>query len=290
MVAGLLSGSVGLIADGVDTTVDTAASAIVWAGIKFKKEVIGTLIIIGLMFLTAAILFFNSISSVLANLAGTSIPMTMPYVVITIELIAMVAMFITSIYQRFVGKRSQSLALISQSFDSKNCSYSSAAVIIGAIFSIFGIYWVDAVVGIFIAVRISFDGAYLIRETTKTLKGIKPNFSKFKLPFEKQITQRRTNIFQHWIIYTIHKDKLFTKEEIIASLEKTFQPNYMPTVFAEFTAGINVNFETSFSELITPLIKAKYLKEKKGHYKLTSKGKKHIKNTIDTIHYEQTEQ
>ena len=40
MLAGFFSGSVGLIADGADTTVDTASSAIVWAGIKFKKEIL----------------------------------------------------------------------------------------------------------------------------------------------------------------------------------------------------------------------------------------------------------
>ena len=63
MSAGFFSGSVGLIADGADTTVDTASSGIVWAGIKFKKDTLGTVIILGLMFLTAAILFYDSANS-----------------------------------------------------------------------------------------------------------------------------------------------------------------------------------------------------------------------------------
>lgn len=279
MAAGLISGSVGLIADGADTIVDTAASAIVWAGIKFKKEVIGTLTIISLMFLTVALLFYNSISSILANLAGTFLPMTMPYVVIAVELIVLLSMFILSFYQRVVGKRSQNFALISQSIDSKNAIYSAVAVIVGAVFSLFGIYWVDAIVGAIIAVRISIDGAGLIRETVRSLQGSAPEFSKFKLPFEKQITQRRTNIFQHWIMHTIHNDKLRTKSEIVASLEKTFRPNYIPAVFTEFMAGIDVNFEANFVELIAPLLNEGYLTEKTGRYKLTGRGKQYIKNT-----------
>ncbi|MDR0372205.1 MAG: cation transporter [Nitrososphaerota archaeon] len=283
LAAGLFSGSVGLIADGADTTVDTVASAIVWAGIKFKKEVIGTLTIIGLMFLTVIILFYNSFSSILDNLAGSFLPMTMPYVVIVVELIAMLSMFVNSFYQRFVGKRSQSLALISQSIDSTNGIYSAAAVIVGAVFSIFGIFWVDAVVGAFIATRISIDGIGLIREAARTMRGVAPEFSKFKLPFEEQVTQRRTDNFRHWIMYAIHNDKLSTKRELVASLEKTFRPNYVPTVFTEFTAGREVNFEANFSELIAPLIKAGYLTGGADCYMLTDSGKSYIKDKIDMI-------
>ena len=120
VLAGLLSGSVGLVADGADTTVDTVASGVVWFGIKFRKEVLGTITIVGLMFLTAIILCYNAVTSVFENIEGVFAPMSMPYVVIFIELLAIVLMFVVSLYHRFVGKRSQSLALISQSIDSKN--------------------------------------------------------------------------------------------------------------------------------------------------------------------------
>jgi len=38
LLAGFLSGSVGLIADGADATVDTVSASLVWIGIKYKKE------------------------------------------------------------------------------------------------------------------------------------------------------------------------------------------------------------------------------------------------------------
>jgi cation diffusion facilitator family transporter len=289
MVAGFLSGSVGLIADGADTTVDTAASAIVWAGIKFKKEVLGTVTILGLMFLTAVLLFVNSARSIVENVAGTFTPMTMPLVVIIVELVAMLSMFIVSLYQRFVGKRSQSLSLISQSVDSKNSVYSSAAVIVGALFSIFGVYWIDAIVGAFIAVRITLDGVGLTKEVIRMRRGEKPEFSKYKLPFEKAISQRRLDNFRNWILYAIHNNKLSTKIELVKSLETTFRPSYMPAVFNEFTTGRSVDFEADFPQIIKPLIDEGYVVESECCYKITEKGKTYLKDTIDTIRYRQTE-
>ena len=203
-------------------TVDTASSGIVWAGIKLKKETLGTVIILGLMFLTAAILFYDSANSIIQRVHGTFLPISMPIVVIIIELIAMLSMIVLSLYQRVVGNRNQSLALISQSIDSKNSVYSSAAVIVGVIFSLFGIYWVDAIVGAFIAVRISIDSVGLTREVNKSMKGQQPEFSKFKLPIEKRFEQRRLDNFRNWILYSIYKDKLSTKQELVASLRKDF--------------------------------------------------------------------
>jgi cation diffusion facilitator family transporter len=289
MLAGFISGSVGLIADGADTTVDTASSAIVWAGIKFKKEILGTIIILGLMFLTAVILFYDSANSIIEGVQGIFLPISMPIMVIVIELIAVLSMFVLSLYQRVVGKRNQSLALISQSIDSKNSIYSSAAVIVGVIFSLFGIYWVDAVVGAFIAVRISIDGIDLTREVAKSMRGQQPEFSKFKMPFEKQIQQRRLDNLRNWILYTIYKDKLSTKQELVSSLEKTFRPNYMPAAFTEFRVGTGVDFENDFSDLIKPLTDEAYIVETNGVYSLTSKGKTFIKDTVDTLRYKETE-
>lgn len=289
MLAGLFSGSIGLIADGADTTVDTASSAIVWAGIKLKKEIICTIIILGLMFLTAVILFYNSANAIIENIQGAFLPIYSPVVVIVIEAIAIVSMYILSLYQRIVGNRNQSLALISQSIDSKNSVYSSAAVIIGVIFSIYGIHWVDAIVGAFIAVKISTDGVSLTREIRRSMKGEQPEFSKFKLPIEKRFEQFRLDNIRNWILYTLHTSKSRTKQGLVDSLEKTFRPSYFPAAFNEFRLGTDIDLEEDFSDLIKPLVDDAYIVEAKGAYLLTSKGKMFIKDTVDTLRYKETE-
>jgi cation diffusion facilitator family transporter len=289
MAAGFLSGSVGLIADGADTAVDTVASSIVWAGIKFKKEVLGTLTIIALMFVTAVILFFNSVASIIHEIQGVFTPMSMPFIVIAVEIIVAASMFTLSYYQRVVGRRSQSLPLISQSIDSQNSIYSSIAVIIGAVFTLFGVHWVDAVVGGFIAVRITIGGVGLTREAAKSMKGQKPEFSKYKLPFEEQIGQRRMDNFRNWTLYSIRNGKLCTKQEIATSLEKAFRPSYLPELFAELHIGKNVDFEENITEITAPLIEQGYLAEDNGKYWITDKGKTYIKGTINRLRYKQTE-
>lgn len=199
-------------------------------------------------------------------------------------------MFSLSNYQRLVGRRSQSLPLISQSIDSQNSVYSSIAVVIGAVFTLVGINWVDAAVGGFIAARIMVGGVDLAREAAKSMKGQEPEFSKYKLPFEEQRGQHRMEGFRNWILYEVYQNKACTKEEIITTLEKTFRPSYLPDLFTELRVGQNVDFKMLFPELIKPLIEECYLIEHDdGTYSLTSRGKTYIKDTVDTIRYRQTE-
>lgn len=134
--AGFMSGSVGLLADGADAAVDTASALLVWVGIKYNKELLGTLIIILMMIITAFSVGYESFTKIILAITATITPLSMPYLVILVEWLSMVAAAILYFYQRYVGKRNGSLALISQSIDSKNHVYVAAAVIIGALFSI----------------------------------------------------------------------------------------------------------------------------------------------------------
>ena len=88
ILAGIFSGSVGFIADGADTTVDTAASAIVWAGIKFKKEIARHNNNNRLNVHNSSHSLLDSVNSVIENVAGTFLPMSMPDLVITVEILA----------------------------------------------------------------------------------------------------------------------------------------------------------------------------------------------------------
>jgi cation diffusion facilitator family transporter len=289
LFAGLFGGSVGLIADGADTTVDTASAGVVWLGIRFKKELLGTIAIIALMFGTAATLVYGSATSILENVNGTFVPMTHPILIIAVEGIALLCAFGFSYYQRFVGKRSRSLALISQSIDSKKAVNSAAAVIVGAAFSIFGIFWVDAVAGGFIAARITWDSFGLTRQAYNSLKGEKTDFSKFKMPFEDKIRTNREETFRNWVLYAVHESKTGTRQEIMAWLEKTFKPMYMPSLFSEFAVGRDYDFKSRFPELVKPLLAEAYLEEKNGVYVLTEKGKVQVQTVLSNLRYLQTE-
>lgn len=290
LVAGFLSGSVGLIADGADAAIDTASAAVVWIGIKFKKEFLGTLIIILMMFVTAVSVGYESINKVVQFITGIVSPMTMPYLVIVVEGIALICAVILFFYQRFVGKRNGSLALISQSIDSKNHIYVAGTIIIGAIFSIFGIHFIDALIGAFIAIRIFIDGISLSKEALSSIRGEETDFSKYEIPLEKHWHLSKIESFRIWILYSIKKDNFTSKEEIINSLEETYKPGYIPILSEfKFNLGEGFDFEEKFNDLIKPLLDKKLLIKEDDKIILTKAGKDRVNKVFKSIRFHQNE-
>lgn len=290
LVAGFLSGSVGLIADGADAAIDTASATVVWIGIKFKKEFLGTLIIILMMFITAVSVGYESINKVAQFISGIVSPITMPYLVIVVEGIALICAVLLFFYQRFVGKRNGSLALISQSIDSKNHIYVAGTIIIGAIFSIFGIHFIDALIGAFIAIRIFIDGIELSKEALSSIRGEETDFSKYEIPLEKRWHLSKIESFRIWILYSIKKDNLKNKEEIINSLEETYKPGYIPVLSEfKFNLGKGFDFEEKFNDLIKPLLDEKLLIKEDDKIILTKAGKDRVDKVFKSIRFHQNE-
>jgi len=290
LLAGFISASVGLIADGADAAIDTVSASIVWAGIKFKKEFFGTLIIISMMFITAISVGYESATKIVDAITTTILPISIPYLVVTVEGIALIAAAIMHFYQRYVGKSNGSLTLISQSIDSKNHIYVATAVIIGAISSIFGIYFVDALIGAFVTVRILIDGFELSKDAFSSIKGEATDLSKYKIPLEKHWHLSKLETFKIWILYSIKEDNLSTKEELINSLERIFKPNYIPVLSKyRFNLGEEFDFEKEFKNLIKPLLEEKFIIKKDKNYILTEDGKGRIDRIFRSIRYRQSE-
>jgi Co/Zn/Cd efflux system component/predicted transcriptional regulator len=286
LLSGFLSGSVGLIADGADAAIDTASSAIVWIGLKFKKEFLGTLVIVLMMFITAVSVGYESIMKITQAIISTLSPITMPYLVIGIESIALIAALILYFYQRYVGKRNGSLALISQSIDSKNHIYVAGAVIAGAIFSIFGIHFVDALIGTFIAIRILIDGIELSKEALSAMRGRESDFSKYRIPFENYWHLNKLETFRIWVLYSMREDNLRTRDEMVNLLENTFGSGYIP-ILSEFKFGIGggFDFKEEFDNLIHPLLDKGLLIKEDKIFILTEDGKKHVDKIFKGIRY-----
>ena len=103
-----------------------------------------------------------------------------------VEGVAIMAAVFLFYYQRFVGKVTNSLTLISQSVDSKNHIFIGSSVIIGAIFAIYGIYFVDALIGLFVGAGIFRDAVSLLREAIFAERGGEEDYSKeYKLPLQE---------------------------------------------------------------------------------------------------------
>jgi cation diffusion facilitator family transporter len=289
LLSGIFSGSVGLLADGADATVDTVSAGVVWLGMKIKREILGTLIVLLMMFISGISVGYDSIRSIIDAFFGTLSPLAMPYLVIITEIIALIFALALFLYQRFVGKRNGSLVLISQSVDSKNHIYVALGVITGAIFSIFGIYFVDAFVGGFVAARILVDGIKLSKETIASIKGEEVDLKKYEIPFERQWEMSKLVTFRTWILYSVKELKLNTKDELIRELERTFKPKYVPILTEfKFSLGKGFDFEGSFDTLVNPLVDNDLLVKRNGDLLITEEGRKRITELTRMVRYQST--
>lgn len=286
--SGLISSSIGLIADGTDATMDTVEAILVWLGIKYHRENLSTILVIFGLFIASISILFDSITHILATLGGHAEPITLPYLVIAVEGIAILAAVFLFYYQRFVGKVSNSLTLISQSVDSKNHIFIGTSVIIGAIFAIYGIYFVDAVIGLVVGAGIFRDAVGLLREAISAERGVEEDYSQeYKLPLEELWEGNKLMAFRNWILYVLWAEQLKTRAEIVSSLERAFHPdNYIP-VLSELKATCleSYDFEGQFENLIHPLKEHELLIEEDEEYHLTGNGEKHLENFINNFEY-----
>ena len=285
LLTGLLSGSAGLIADGADATVDTVSAFIVWVGEKVRREALGTLVIISMMFITAITIGYESITRIV-NITTTSVsPISAPYLVILVEGAALLIACLLYFYQRYVGARNGSLVLLAQSIDSKNHIYIAIAVIVGAALSIYNINFIDALVGAFISIKIFKDGIELSRELVTLIRGEAVDLSRYKIPFEKHWKLSKLETFRIWILYSV-EDGLNTKEALIQSLETAFKRRYFPTLSeSRYSLGEGFNFEEEFNDLIRPLLEDKLIAEEDGKFILTERGKRRINGIFRSLRY-----
>lgn len=144
ILVGMLSGSVGILADGADSAIDTASAAAVSVGLRMKKQ---TIMLIAMMLVCAAGIGYDSATKLIAAAGGTLSPISRPYLVIGAETVALFSAVFLYLYQRAAGRRNGSLTLMSQSVDSKNHVFVSIGVICGAALSILGTRYVDALIG-----------------------------------------------------------------------------------------------------------------------------------------------
>ena len=112
---GFMFNSMALVADGFDNMVDVISAIVVFLGIRYKKELLSTLFIIVVMFVTGIWIAYEAITRLIRPEQVEAGGFT-----IVAAVISGVVCYLMSLYQYTVGKNIGSLSLISQSIDSRN--------------------------------------------------------------------------------------------------------------------------------------------------------------------------
>lgn len=167
LAIGFISRSQAMIADGFNSAGDVFASVMTYAGNKIaskpedqthpyghgKAEYIFSMIISFSLLLVAYRIFRSSLDAILNRELFLFSWWLVGIAVFTILL--KLSLFL---YTRSAGRREDNLLIIANSEDHRNDVFVTSSTLLGIILGSRGIYWLDGIVGIGIAVWIAFTG------------------------------------------------------------------------------------------------------------------------------------
>ena len=223
LAAGLLSNSVGLVSDGIDNLADVVSSGVVYLGIKKKREFYATVFIIVLMFLVAAGLVYNSVARLLHPA-----PVEVGLLPVLAAAVSGVACYLLYNYQRFVGRRSANMSLISESVDSLNHVVTAAAVLVGILAAALGTSLVDSLVGLFVAGFILRGSTALTLDILKTREGKGVDLARWGSSWEKAMVEARKRHLEVWLLRRLEHP--MDVAEISVEFDKTFSGVGLPVL------------------------------------------------------------
>ena len=147
--AALLSGSVSLLNDALDTLMDALSSVIVFWGIRSDREQFSGFFLLSCMIITGGYAMRESISRFISGSTIEADPIAFIAVIISAILSALLWF-----YQKYAGLAAGSLSILAQSVDSKNHLLVAGGVCTSLIAASLGLPVIDLIVGIAIALMI----------------------------------------------------------------------------------------------------------------------------------------
>ncbi|MFX1566873.1 MAG: cation transporter [Promethearchaeota archaeon] len=215
IITGLNSGSDALFNEGIENFTDIIKILIIMISIKLKKDRLGAIVIILLMLITGADLIISSIFSLIQfNSVNPS------YFSFLLMFLSILINLMLLVLKNFVGKLQANFALLSDAKDNVNNIRLSFGVIIGLIFALFRIYWIDSIIGIIIAGLIIFDGLETLFALIKSGEDI--DIDSFKLSLDKSFELK----IAHWILVVIQEENLSEQqlnETFFEALKKGYE-------------------------------------------------------------------
>ncbi len=185
LIAGLISGSIAILADAINSISDAASNIVALVGFKLaamppdakhpygyaRYEYLAGLIVSIIIVAVGLSLGKDSIMKVIQP-EMTSMS-TLSVVILVVSMLIKLWM---SRFYKVIGKKIDSDTLVATAADSRNDILSTGAVLISLVITYFtGIAIIDGIMGILVAAFIIYSGVGLIRETLSPILGESPD-------------------------------------------------------------------------------------------------------------------
>jgi len=221
LTTGFAFSSVALIADGVDSLIDVLSASIVLLGVRFGRELASAAFVVALLGLSGCAIAYEG----LARLARPEV-VHAPLAAFLAVVIAGGVSYVLGVYQRTVGRQGGSIALVSQSVDNRNHVFQAGGVFLGLVAARHGLYFVDALVAVFIALMLLRSAVELAFELNSAAKGIGQGVAGENGDYERGFDRHRWNFFKLWTLLTV-KDAS-SRRDVVLRYDETFTPDDLP--------------------------------------------------------------
>ena len=268
--AGILSGSVGLLNDAIDTLMDGVSSLLVYWGLRVNRERLVSRLLVVFMLATGA---FALVEAVLRIIRREPVEADW-FAFIAVSISAIVCGVLWFI-QRFIGLRKQSMALITQSVDSRNHVIVAGGVTAGLIAALLRFPWLDYLVGVVVAIFILKSAVELTIELVRSRDEEAPDLSRFQFGIYERF--RRSQLCSY-MLYLIRNGQAGTRQELLDAVLRAFdfQGNvFLRSMGAERMGGSEQLIRSCYRRLIDKRL----LIERPGEGKrleLTQAGEKRL--------------
>jgi len=275
--AGLLSGSVGLINDAADTLLDGLASLLVYAGFRFNRERSVNVVLVLLMLGTGCLTLYEAVRRFFTPFT----PEVDWFAFLAAILSGLVCLALWA-YQRYIGLRSGSMALITQSVDSRNHVIVALGVTAGLIASLLRFNLLDTLVGLVVAILILKSAIELGIETIRSLREGDMDLTRYSMGLVERYAQFRQVQLRDWMLYLAGKGTVLTRSELKGRACQAFQFSDNPAL-----RGLGLDRQSEPDDLIEQALRE--LSERgwlagDGQLTVTDAGKKHLSGVAKRTH------
>ena len=271
--AALLSGSVGLLNDATDTLLDGLSSVLVYFGLRFDRERAVNVVLVLLMLGTGGFTFYEAVRRFFVPFE----PEVDWFTFLAAILSALVCLALY-LYQRFVGLRSGSLALITQSVDSRNHVVVAAGVTAGLVASLLRFPLLDTLVGLAVAVLILKSAVELAIEAIRSLGEEEVDLSRYQMGLAGWYERFRQTQLGDWLLYRVEKEGVQTRDELLARVRQALDFSRHP-MLRELGLAQPPQASEMIEQSLAELFEHGWLVEEE-QLSLTDAGREHLRRRM----------
>jgi hypothetical protein len=249
LIAGAISGSIGLISDGMDTAMDGLSSVLVLVGLRLHKEQYVNVILVLLMLGVGVGAGYEAVHRIL-------VPEEVGVDLLTFAaaILSGLVCLLLSLYQQYVATRSKQLPLISQAVDSRNHAVVAAGVTVGLVAALLRFSLLDALVGLAVAALILKSGVELALETVRALRGEEVDFSRYELGFIEEYRHFQKQKLADWLLSIVTEEGPLTRPALLTRCQETLDAQDVPILrelgWGKGVAGLEKRVANALETLI----------------------------------------